>query len=324
MNRSRFLRTTLRAALAALTLAASGAVLAQAYPNKPVKVIIPFPPGGTLDFVGRALAQKMSESTGQTFIVENRAGGNGFIGADAVAKAPADGYTLLFNASTFTTGPMTTKAPFDVQKDFLPIVLVAQAPLAVSVNNDLPVKDVAGLIAYAKANPGKLNFAIGSTGSAGHLSTELLRRAGGMELTIVPYKGTAPALQDLVGGQIQGFIDPLLGAMNFHKAGKLRIIAITSRTRVPTLPDVPTVGETVPGYEFYSWYGLWAPTGTPAEVVARLNAEANKALASDLRDRLVAQGLIVNGGSVADIVKFQREDMARSQKIITDGNIRAQ
>jgi tripartite-type tricarboxylate transporter receptor subunit TctC len=211
-----------------------------------------------------------------------------------------------------------------VQKDFLPIVLVAQAPLAVSVNNDLPVKDVAGLIAYAKANPGKLNFAIGSTGSAGHLSTELLRRAGGMELTIVPYKGTAPAMQDLVGGQIQGFIDPLLGAMNFHKTGKLRIIAITSRTRVPTLPDVPTVGETVPGYEFYSWYGLWAPTGTPAEVVARLNAEANKALASDLRDRLVAQGLIVNGGSVADIVKFQREDMARSQKIITDGNIRAQ
>ena len=324
MNRSHFLRATLRATVSVLMLAAGGAALAQAYPNKPVKVIIPFPPGGTLDFVGRALAQKMSESTGQAFVVENRPGGNGFIGADAVAKAPADGYTLLFNASTFTTAPMTTKAPFDVQKDFSPIVLVAQAPLAVSVNNDLPVKDVAGLIAYAKANPGKLNFAIGSTGSAGHLSTELLRRAGGMEVTIVPYKGTAPAMQDLVGGQIQGFIDPLLGAMNFHKTGKLRIIAITSRTRVPTLPEVPTVGETVPGYEFYSWYGLWAPAGAPAEVVARLNAEANKALAGDLRDRLVAQGLIVNGGSVADIVRFQRDDMARSQKIITDGNIRAQ
>ena len=324
MNRSHFLRATLRATVSVLMLAAGGAALAQAYPNKPVKVIIPFPPGGTLDFVGRALAQKMSESTGQAFVGENRPGGNGFIGADAVAKAPADGYTLLFNASTFTTAPMTTKAPFDVQKDFSPIVLVAQAPLAVSVNNDLPVKDVAGLIAYAKANPGKLNFAIGSTGSAGHLSTELLRRAGGMEVTIVPYKGTAPAMQDLVGGQIQGFIDPLLGAMNFHKTGKLRIIAITSRTRVPTLPEVPTVGETVPGYEFYSWYGLWAPAGAPAEVVARLNAEANKALAGDLRDRLVAQGLIVNGGSVADIVRFQRDDMARSQKIITDGNIRAQ
>ena len=320
MNRHHFLRST----LALLALAATGAAFAQAYPNKPVKVIIPFPPGGTLDFVGRTLAQKMSESTGQTFVVENRAGGNGFIGADAVAKSPADGYTLLFNASTFTTGPMVAKAPYDVQKDFTPVVLVAQAPLAVSVNNDLPVKDVAGLIAHAKANPGKLNFAIGSTGSAGHLSTELLKRAGGVDLTIVPYKGTAPAMQDLVGGQIQGFIDPLLGAMNFHKSGKLRIIAITSKSRVPNLPDVPTVGETVPGYEFYSWYGLWAPTGTPADVVARLNAEANKALASDMKDKLVAQGLIVNGGTVAEIAKFQREDMARSQKIITDGNIRAQ
>ena len=321
MQRHHFVRAT----LAALALAASGAALAQAYPSKPVKVIIPFPPGGTLDFVGRTLAQKMGESTGQTFVVENRPGGNGFIGADAVAKAPADGYTLLFNASTFTTGPMVVKsAPYDVNRDFTPVVLVAQAPLAVSVNNDVPAKDIAGLMAHAKANPGKLNFAIGSTGSAGHLSTELLKRAGGVDLTIVPYKGTAPAFQDLVGGQIQGFVDPLLGAMNFHKAGKLRIVAVTSKGRVPTLPDVPTVGESVPGYEFYSWYGLWGPAKLPADITARLNAEANKALASDMRDKLVAQGLIVNGGSVDDIVRFQRDDMARSQKLITEGNIRAE
>jgi len=320
MNRSHFLRTAAATAL----FACIGSASAQAYPSKPVKVIIPFPPGGTLDFIGRSLAQKMSESTGQTFVVENRPGGNGFIGADAVAKAPNDGYTLLFNASTFTTGPMVAKAPYDVQKDFSPVVLVAQAPLALSVNKDLPVKDVAGLIAYAKANPGKLNFAIGSTGSAGHLSTELLKRAGGLDITIVPYKGTAPAMQDLVGGQIQGFIDPLLGAMNFHKTGKLRIIALTSKNRVPNLPEVPTVGDTVAGYEFYSWYGLWAPAGTAPDVVAKLNAEANKALASDMKQKLIDQGLIVNGGSVADIVKFQREDMAKSQKIITEGNIRAQ
>jgi tripartite-type tricarboxylate transporter receptor subunit TctC len=321
MNRHQFLRTS----LAAITLAAaSSAAFAQAYPNKTVKVIIPFPPGGTLDFIGRTLAQKMSESTGQTFVVENRPGGNGFIGADAVAKAPNDGYTLLFNASTFTTGPMVAKAPYDVQKDFSPIALVAQAPLAVSVNNDLPVKDVAGLVAYAKANPGKLNFAIGSTGSAGHLSTELLKRAGAADITIVPYKGTAPAFQDLIGGQIQGFVDPLLGAMNFHKTAKLRIIAVTSKARVPNLPDVPTVGETVPGYEFYSWYGLWAPAGTAAEVVAKLNAEANKALNSDMKQKLVDQGLVVNGGSVAEMVKFQRDDMVKTQKLITEGNIRAQ
>lgn len=322
MDRSQFLRAALAAL--GLGLAAAGTALAQAYPVRPVKFIIPFPPGGTLDLVGRMLAQKMSETTGQTFVVENRPGGNGFIGADAVAKAPADGYTLLFNASTFTTGPMVAKAPYDVQKDFAPVVLVAQAPLAVSVNNDLPARNIAGLLAQARANPGKLNFAIGSTGSAGHLSTELLKRAGAVDVTIVPYKGTAPAMQDLVGGQIQGFIDPLLGAMSFHKSGKLRILAITSKTRVPTLPDVPTVGETIPGYEFYSWYGLWAPAGTPGEVIAKLNAEANKALAGDMKDKLEAQGLIVNGGSVADIVKFQREDMAKSQKLITDANIRAQ
>ena len=322
MDRSQFLRAALAAL--GLGLAASGTALAQAYPVRPVKFIIPFPPGGTLDLVGRMLAQKMSETTGQTFVVENRPGGNGFIGADAVAKAPADGYTLLFNASTFTTGPMVAKAPYDAQKDFAPVVLVAQAPLAVSVNNDLPARNIAGLLAQARANPGKLNFAIGSTGSAGHLSTELLKRAGAVDVTIVPYKGTAPAMQDLVGGQIQGFIDPLLGAMSFHKSGKLRILAITSKTRVPTLPDVPTVGETIPGYEFYSWYGLWAPAGTPSEVIAKLNAEANKALAGDMKEKLEAQGLIVNGGSVADIVKFQREDMAKSQKLITDANIRAQ
>ena len=321
MKRQQFLRAAAAAALA-LGLAPAWA---QAYPSKPVRVIIPFPPGGTLDLIGRMLAQKMSEQTGQTFVIENRPGGNGFIGADAVAKAPADGYTLLFNASTFTTGPMVVKsAPYDVNRDFTPVVLVAQAPLAVSVNNDVPAKDIAGLMAHAKANPGKLNFAIGSTGSAGHLSTELLKRAGGVDLTIVPYKGTAPAFQDLVGGQIQGFVDPLLGAMNFHKAGKLRIVAVTSKGRVPTLPDVPTVGESVPGYEFYSWYGLWGPAKLPADITAKLNAEANKALASDMRDKLVAQGLIVNGGTVDDIVRFQRDDMARSQKIITEGNIRAE
>jgi tripartite-type tricarboxylate transporter receptor subunit TctC len=322
MNRHHFLRAL--AAIAA-ACALSPAAWAQPYPNKSVRVIIPFPPGGTLDQIGRMLAQKMSEQTGQTFVVENRPGGNGFIGADAVAKSPADGYTLLFNASTFTTGPMVVKsAPYDVNRDFTPVVLVAQAPLAVSVNNDVPVKDIASLVSYAKANPGKLNFAIGSTGSAGHLSTELLKRAGGMDLTIVPYKGTAPAFQDLIGGQIQGFVDPLLGAMNFHKGGKLRIVAVTSKTRVPTLPDVPTVGEAVPGYEFYSWYGLWGPAKMPADITAKLNAEANKALASDMREKLVAQGLIVNGGSIDDIVKFQRDDMARSQKIITEGNIRAE
>jgi tripartite-type tricarboxylate transporter receptor subunit TctC len=321
MQRHQFIR----AACAAALLAAAGTAFGQGYPTRPVKMIIPFPPGGTLDVVGRMLAQKLGDQMGQTFVVENRAGGNGTIGSDAVAKSPADGYTLLFNASTFTTTPMTMKSvSYDVLRDFQPVALVAKAPLAVAVNKNLPVSDIGSLIAHAKAHPGKLSFAIGSTGSAGHLSTELLRRAGGMETMIVPYKGSAPAYQDLVGGQIDGFIDPILGSAGYAKNGLLKVIAVTSKARVPTMPDVPAVGESVPGYEFYSWYGLWGPARLPAEIAQRLNAEVNKALAGDMNDRLVQQGLLLTPGSIDDFVRFQRDDMARSQKIITEGSIRAE
>ena len=210
MQRQHFLKAT----LGALALAAAGCVGAQAYPAKLVKVIIPFPPGGTLDTLGRNLAAKLGEQTGQSFVVENRAGGNGIIGADVVAKAAADGYTLLFNASTFTTAPMTMKSvPYSVQRDFAPVALVAKAPLSVAVNKNLPITDIKTLMAHAKANPGKMTFAVGSIGSAGHLSTELLRRQGELNYLIVPYKGTAPAFQDLIGGQIDGFIDPVLGSL---------------------------------------------------------------------------------------------------------------
>lgn len=320
MNRKNFVRTLLATAL----LGASAVAMAQAWPNRPVKMIIPFPPGGTLDTVGRMLAQKLTVQTGQTFIVDNRPGAQGMIGGDAVAKAPADGYTLLFNASTFTTAPMTVKtAPYDVTRDFVPVALVAKAPLSVAVNKDLPVKDLKGLIAYGKANPGKLAFAIGSTGSAGHLSTELLRRSGNLDLLIVPYKGTAPAFQDLIGGQISGFVDPILGSYNFYKSGMLKVIAVTSAARVSTLPEVPTVGETIPGYEFYSWYGVWGPAKLPLDIAQRLNAEVNKALNGEMRDKLIQQGLLVAGGSMDEFARFQKDDMARSAKIIAEGGIRA-
>ena len=178
----------LRAALAALALAAASTAFAETWPTRPVRMLIPFPPGGTLDTVGRLLAQKLGEQTGQSFIVENRPGGNGIIGADVVSKAAPDGYTLMFNASTFTTAPMTMKAvPYNVVKDFTPVALVAKAPLSVAINKNLPVTDIKSLIAYAKANPGKMTFAVGSIGSAGHLSTELLKRAGGgLDYLIVP------------------------------------------------------------------------------------------------------------------------------------------
>ena len=312
------------AATAAAILAVGSAALADTYPSKPVKLIIPFPPGATVDVVGRQLADKLSQQMGQNFIVENRPGGVGTIGAVAVQKAPPDGYTLLFSPSTLTTTPMAMKAPYDVVKDFAPVALVAKAPLAIAVNKNLPVTDVKSLIAHAKANPGKMTFAIGSTGSAGHLSTELLRRASGIDYVIVPYKGSTPAYQDLLGGQIDAFIDPILGSASYAKAGRLRVIAVTSKSRLPSMPDVPAVAETVPGYEFYSWYGLWGPAKLPAEIAQRLNAEVNKALAGDMRAKLEQQGLVLTPGSIDDFVRFQREDMALSSKIITEGHIRVE
>ncbi len=321
MNR----RNLAHAAAGIAGIALACAAQAQPYPSKPVTMIIPFPPGGTLDVVGRLLASKLGEQMGQVFVVENRPGGAGTIGAIAVQKAPADGYTLLFSPSTLVTTPLTMKtAPYDATKDFAAVALVAKAPLAIAVNNKLPITDVKSLLAHAKANPGKMSFAIGSTGSAGHLSTELLRRASGIEYLIVPYKGSAPAYQDLIGGQIDGFIDPILGSAGFAKSGQLRVIAITAKARVPSLPNVPTVGETVPGYEFYSWYGLWGPAGLPKEIAARLNAEVNKALATDMRDKLEPQGLLLTPGSIDDFAQFQRDELARSAKIISEGKIRAE
>jgi tripartite-type tricarboxylate transporter receptor subunit TctC len=220
---------------------------------------------------------------------------------------------------------MTMKSvPYAVTRDFAPVALVAKAPLSVAVNKNLPITDIPSLIAYAKANPGKMTFAVGSIGSAGHLATELLKRSAGIEYLVVPYKGTAPAFQDLIGGQIAGFIDPILGSLQYHKSGLLRVVAVTSDKRAPNLPDVPTVGESIPGYEFYSWYGLWAPAKTPQDIVHKLNAEVNKALAGEIRDKFATQGLSFAPGSADDSARFQQADMARSQKIITDGHIRVE
>jgi tripartite-type tricarboxylate transporter receptor subunit TctC len=319
------MKTTLMIALALAVPAlapAQAQAQAPAWPDKTVRIVIPFPPGGTLDKVGRALAQKFGEQFGQTFIVENKPGGNGVIGGDAVAKAAPDGYTLLFNASTFVTAPMTMKSvPYKVQSDFVPISLVAQAPLSIATSNKLGVSDLKGLIAAAKAQPGRLNFAVGSIGSAGHLCTARLEQAAGISLMIVPYKGTAPAFQDLVGGQIEGFLDPVLGSVQFHRAQQLRVVAVTSDKRLPNLADVPTASETLAGFTCASWYGLWAPARTSAEIVGKLNAAVNKALAGEFGEKLLADGLVQGGGSPADFAKFQADDIAASGKIIADKKI---
>jgi tripartite-type tricarboxylate transporter receptor subunit TctC len=294
-----------------------------AYPAQTIKMIIPFPPGGTLDAVGRTVAQRLSEQFGKPVIVENRPGGNATIGPGAVARAPADGYTLLFNASTFLSGPMISNAvPYKIEKDFQPIALVAKAPLSVAVNKALPFNDIKGMVQYAKANPGKMTFAVGSIASAGHLSTEQLKHSAGINALIVPYKGTAPAFQDLIGGQIDAFIDPVLGSLQYHKAGMLKVIATTAKARVPSLPDVPTVAETIPGFEFFSWYGLWAPAGTPAAIVNRLNKEVNIALKSEAMAKFSAQGLQLEPQSVDSFIKFQKAETDKYQKIVTESDIK--
>jgi len=306
----------------ALDVTGAWAQSAASYPDKPVRVIIPFPPGGTLDKIGRMLALKVGEQLGQNFVVENRPGGNGIIGADAVAKSNPDGYTLLFNASTFVTAPMTMKSvPYKVQTDFTPIGLVASAPLSIAIGNKLGVTDIKGLAAALKANPGKFNFAVGSIGSAGHLCTVKLEQATGSQIAIVPYKGTGPAMTDLVGGQIEGFIDPVLGSVQFHRSGQLKVVGVTSAKRLPNLPDVATVSETIPDFQCASWYGLWGPAKLPADMVQKLNAAVNKALTGDMRDRLIADGIVPVGGSAAEFAKFQADDIATSGKIIADKKI---
>jgi tripartite-type tricarboxylate transporter receptor subunit TctC len=298
----------------------------QAYPSRPVKIVVPFPPGGPVDGVARLVAQRLSEATGQNFLIENRAGGNSAIGSDAVAKSAPDGYTLLINASIFSINPHLVKTPYDIFKDFSPVALLAKGPLVVTVTPGLPAKDVRELVAHAKANPGKLAFAIGSNGSAGHLSTELFRKQAGLDLLIVPYKGSTPAYTDLMSGQIQGFIEPVLGALPLIKGGRIKALAVSSAKPLVALPGVPTVAESgLPGFEFYVWYGLWGPAGLPRDILDKLNAEVNKIMSSrEMRDRFEQQGFEAQNASSEEFSRFVRDDSATSGRIIREVGIKAE
>jgi len=255
-----------RIALALIALSC-GAVLAQgtAYPTKPVRLVVPFPPAGTTDIIARAAAQKLSEAWGQQVVVDNRPGAAGNIGSELVSKAAPDGYTLeMGTVGTHAINPsLYAKMPYDHVRDFVPIVLVAGVPNVLVVNPSLPVNSVQELIAYAKANPGKINFASSGSGTSIHLSGEMFRTITGVDITHVPYKGSAPALTDLMGGQVQIMFDNLPSSLAFIKAGKLKALAVTSATRATALPDVPTMVEAgVPGFEASSWFGMLAPAGT--------------------------------------------------------------
>jgi tripartite-type tricarboxylate transporter receptor subunit TctC len=269
-------------------------VSAQPFPSKPVKLVIPFPPGGSLDNVGRLLAQKISESWGQQVVVENKPGAGGNIGADAVAKSPADGYTVVMGAlSTHAVNPsLYSTMPYDAVKDFAPLSLVAITPNVLIVKTGMPIASVRDLVAYAKANPGKTNFGSGSNGSAGHLAGELFKIETGTDVMHIPYKGGAPALAALLAGDTQFMFDNLANAMAQVKGGTVRAIAVTTAQRSKLAPELPTMAEGgMPGFDISTWFGLMAPAGTPPDVVARWNAEIVKALnAPDVREKMLAQG----------------------------------
>ncbi len=308
--------------LAALVL--TGAAHAQ-YPAKPVRIVVPYPPGGTVDVVARTLAQQLSVQTGQQFIVDNRAGANGTIGSDFVSKAAPDGYTLLVQASIFVINPLFLKTvPYDVQRDFTAVANIGSVPLLVTAHPSVPASTLREFVALVRANPDRYTFATTGLGSAGHLTEEVIKRDAGLSILIVPYKGAGPALTDLVGGQVSAIADPLPSSFPHVKSGRLKALAVTSRERIPFLPDVPTMAESgFPQFEMLSWYGLWGPPGMPKDVVERLGAETARAVKSaEMREKLAAQGFIPDGSGSAAFAAYVKNEIAKYAKIVKDANIK--
>jgi len=307
-----------RVAAALLAVVATSA-LAQGYPAKPAKVVVPYPPGGPTDIVARVVSQKLSEQMGQQFVVENRPGAGGNIGAEAVAKSPADGYTLLVATTAHAINPSLFKSlGYNLTKDFAPVSQLTSGPLVIVANPSLPAKSVQELIALAKAKPGTLNYASSGNGQSTHLSAELFATMAGIKMNHIPYKGSAPALTDVMGGQASLMFDTMLSAMPQVKNGKLKAIAVTSASRSPAAPDVPTVAESgLPGYEAIAWNGLLVPAATPADVVAKLNAELKKALdAPDVKDRFSAQGFGAAWNTREAFAKFIQSELDKWAKVV--------
>jgi tripartite-type tricarboxylate transporter receptor subunit TctC len=272
--------------------AAPHAAAADAYPSKPIRLVVPFPAGGSLDVVARAIGQKLADAWGQPVVVDNRPGAGGNIGADLVAKSAPDGYTILEGAlSTHAVNvSLYSKMPYDPVRDFAPITLVAVTPNVLVLNPLVPANSVKELIAYAKAHPGKLSFGSGSNGSAGHLAGELFKMEAGVDMVHVPYKGAAPAMQDLLAGQTQLMFDNLANSMQYVRAGKLKALAVTTGHRSALVPDLPTLAEEgLPGFDISTWWGFMAPAGTPKEIVAKWNAEVTRILSTPEMKAFFAQ-----------------------------------
>ncbi len=310
------LRSLLLAAMCCL-LAAS--VQAQPYPSKPVRVVVPYPPGGPTDIVARVMFQQVAESTGQQFVIDNRAGAGGNIGAEHVAKSPADGYTVLIGTTAHAINMSLFKSlNYDVQKDLAPVSLLTQGPLVLVTHPQFPANSVKELIDMAKAKPGSLNFASSGNGQSTHLSAELFNSMAGTKMVHVPYKGSAPALSDLMTGQVGIMFDTTLSAMPFVRAGKLKALGVTSPQRTPAAPDVPTIAESgLPGYEVFAWNGVFVPAGTPKPIVTQLNEEIRKAMQlPQVRDKFSAQGFAASWNTPDQFGVFVRNEVDKWARTI--------
>jgi tripartite-type tricarboxylate transporter receptor subunit TctC len=320
MNPTRVL-VSLALAFFALQLAA------QDYPSRPVRIVVPFSAGGPNDIIARLVAHRLGEALGQQMVIDNRPGAGGNIGTDSVAKAPADGYTLLSaGPGSLITNPLLAKVPYDTARDFAPVSLMAGAPNVLVVHPSVPAKSVEELIALARAQPGRLNYASAGAGSNAHLAAALFAAMAGVDLAHVPYRGTGPGLNDLAAGQVQLAIFGIPPVLPHVKRGALRALAVTGKRRSTELPDVPTVDEAgVPGYEVNPWYGLLAPAGTPAPIVARLSAEVTKIVrAPDMRDKLAAQGAEAAGGTPEEFAAVIRADTVLWTRVIREAGIKGE
>jgi len=304
----------------------AGIAHGQGYPSKPIRLIIPFPPGGSNDIVGRMVATQLGDRLGQSVVVDNRGGAGGTIGTDMAAKSAPDGYTLLLISVAHAFNPAMYKTlPYDPEKSFAPIGLVAAGPVALTVNPAVPAHSVKELIDLIKANPGKLNYATAGIGSFQHLASELFKLQAGLDMVHVPYKGGGPAMMDTIGGQAQINMASLIQVIPHAKSGKLRLLATSGTKRSALFPDVPTVAETVPGYDATNWWGLVAPAGTPQAVIAKLNAELDALLKSaETKKRLESEGADINRMDAAEFGRFLHDEIAKWGKVVRQAGITAE
>lgn len=309
--------------LAAAVHGLAGVAFAQTYPSKPIRWMLGFPAGGTSDILARAIGIKLAEAWGQQVVIDNRAGASGIIANELASKAAPDGYTILLVSSTYANLiSMGKKLPYDPEQDLVPVALLASVPNILSTHPSLPVKTVKDLISLAKAKPGQINYGTGGTGTGPHLATELFRLTTNIKIVHVPYKGTPPAVNDLLAGRIEVMLALSPVVMPHVKAGKLRSIAVSGSKRLPELPNVPTVAETVPGYEATTWYGLMVPRGAPKSVIDKLNGEFNKVLAmQDIIGRMTAAGFQAGGGSPEEFTRYMKAEVAKWSKVIKAANI---